>query len=126
MALRRLTYFGTYDWGDAMHLNEDTLKVHGWKPYYFDDYQVAAIKLKEKQEQSPIYLLQNVEWQSDPEDMFFADAVLLGYVPTRLCVANSNELNEIVLKMYDEWYKAWKEAHESRIVKMFKKLFNKK
>lgn len=122
MALRRLTYFGSYGWGDAMHLDEDTLRVHGWKPYYFSDNQVAAISLEEDKEESPIYLLQEVKWCSDPRDMFFAKAKLLGHVPTRLCVANSDELNEIVLKMYDEW----REANKPRIVRMFKQLFAKK
>ena len=78
MALKRLTYFGSYCWGDAMHLDETNNSVHGWKPYWFTDNQVAAILLKKEEEKSPVYVLVDVEWQRDPRDMFFANAKLLG------------------------------------------------
>ena len=119
MSLKRLTYFGSYCWGDAMHLDEETLSVHGWKPYYFSDNQVAAINLKKQEKESPVYLLQQVEWQRDPRDMFFAKAKLIGYVPTSLCVANSEELNSMAIKLYEEATQSW-------LSKLFKKWFKKK
>lgn len=119
MALKRLTYFGSYCWGDAMYLDEDKIHVHGWKPYWFDDNEVAAIYLEKDKEKSPVYLLQDVDWQRDPKDMFFAKAKLLGYVPTSLCVANGDEVISLVFALYNDMRKPW-------FVRLLKKLFSRK
>ena len=106
--LWRLTYFGYYAWGDAMYLDRETLSVHGWKPYKFRDGEVAAIyanKADMSKEIVKVYVLEDVKWQSNPADMFFAKAREIGEIPYATAMYHGEEAQKLVQEMYKNNYK---------------------
>ena len=105
--LKRLTYFGYYCEGNAMHMERGTNKVYGWKSPRFGDRELAAISLEYGQKEAPVYVLEDVRWCNDPKDMFFANAKLIGYLPRNIAAGEdaAKERKEAVIRMYQEYIK---------------------
>jgi len=119
--LKRIIFFGSYAWGDAMSfLNKQRTKAYGWKPYRFSDYEIVAIKIIANEPKAPAYVLYNVEWQDDPKDMFFADCKLIGYVPAELIDKDRKKLEKLVLGLYSD------HVQHGFLYRLYKRLFKKR
>lgn len=106
--LRRIVYFGYADWGNAIHYTDVShTKIYGWKPYDLWSNETCMVDLinNVNNKYSPVYLLKNVSWQHDPEDMFFADIEKIGEIPTEIAKIGGNRVEKEVLNVY-ELYKS--------------------
>lgn len=104
--LRRIVYFGYANWGNAIHYaDESHTKIYGWKPYNFWSNETCMIDLVNSMysKYTPVYLLKNVHWQSDPSDMFFADIEKIGEIPTEIAKLGGTSVEKEVLNVYSAY-----------------------
>lgn len=105
--LKHIFYLGRYGWGNSSYyLDKENTKIYGWKPNRFYEYETCVIDLCNhvNDEFTPILLLTNVEWQHDPNDMFFADYIQIGEIPTYMAKIGGELVGNEVKKVFDNYY----------------------
>lgn len=75
---RRFEFGG--GWGDAIWFvdNAKMNRAYGWKSKRPDDGDFLLVKMESGQ--TGIFRFQNVDWKTDPADMFVADTLPVGYL----------------------------------------------